>query len=69
MRHVCIALIRLYQRWVSPLFLPACRFEPTCSHYAVEVIRRDGVVLGLGRTAWRLLKCHPFHPGGYDPVK
>ena len=69
MRHFCITLITLYQRWLSPLFPPACRFEPTCSHYAAEAVRRHGVIIGLGRTVWRLLKCHPFHPGGFDPVK
>ncbi len=69
MRQVCLGMIRLYQRWVSPLLGPACRFEPTCSHYAGEAIRRYGILRGSGRAAWRLMKCHPFHPGGYDPVK
>ncbi|WP_447985520.1 membrane protein insertion efficiency factor YidD [Nitrospira sp. Nam74] len=69
MRYCCITLITFYQRWVSPLFPPACRFEPTCSHYAAEAVERHGVILGLGRAVWRLLKCHPFHPGGFDPVK
>ncbi|HKN87785.1 MAG TPA: membrane protein insertion efficiency factor YidD [Nitrospiraceae bacterium] len=69
MRYLCITLIAFYQRWLSPLFPPACRFEPTCSHYAAEVVRRHGVIIGLGRAVWRLLKCHPFHPGGFDPVK
>ncbi|MDA2910996.1 membrane protein insertion efficiency factor YidD [Nitrospiraceae bacterium AH_259_D15_M11_P09] len=69
MRSFCIGLITFYQRWVSPLFPPACRFEPTCSQYAREAIERHGVLPGLGWTTIRLLKCHPFHPGGSDPVR
>lgn len=69
MRSFCLLAIRLYQRWVSPLLPPACRFEPTCSKYAYEAIRRYGVAVGLGRAIIRLLKCHPFHSGGFDPVK
>lgn len=69
MQAFCVGVIRVYQRWVSPLFPPACRFEPTCSQYACEAIRRYGVLRGLGQTALRILKCQPFHPGGFDPVK
>ncbi|MGH7205805.1 MAG: membrane protein insertion efficiency factor YidD [Nitrospiraceae bacterium] len=69
MRQLCLSLIRLYQRWVSPLLAPACRFEPTCSRYACEAIQRFGVLRGLGWACRRLLKCHPFHPGGLDPVQ
>ncbi|MEK6618283.1 MAG: membrane protein insertion efficiency factor YidD [Nitrospirota bacterium] len=69
MRQLCLGVITLYQRWVSPLFPPACRFEPTCSRYAYEAIRRHGVLVGLGWAARRLLKCHPFHAGGIDPVQ
>ncbi|MEW6542691.1 MAG: membrane protein insertion efficiency factor YidD [Nitrospirota bacterium] len=69
MRQLCLRMIGLYRRWVSPLLPPACRFEPTCSQYAWEAVRRYGVLRGLGLASWRLLKCHPFHPGGYDPVK
>lgn len=69
MRFVCIGIIRFYQRWISPLFGPACRFEPTCSQYAAEAIARYGLICGIGRSVWRLMKCHPFHPGGIDPVK
>lgn len=69
MRHVCLSLIALYQRWISPLLPPACRFEPTCSRYAREAIRRHGVPLGVALAVRRLLKCHPFHPGGFDPVQ
>jgi putative membrane protein insertion efficiency factor len=69
-----VALIRLYQRTVSP-FLPAfcgpgcgCRFAPSCSHYAAEAVRTHGVLLGGGLALRRLAKCTPFHPGGLDPV-
>ncbi|WP_447975307.1 membrane protein insertion efficiency factor YidD [Nitrospira sp. Kam-Ns4a] len=69
MRRFCLGLIRLYQYWVSPALPRACRFEPTCSHYAYEAVRRHGVIRGAGWAARRLLKCHPFHPGGTDPVR
>ncbi|MGH7165771.1 MAG: membrane protein insertion efficiency factor YidD [Nitrospiraceae bacterium] len=69
MRQLCLSLIVIYQRWISPLLPPACRFEPTCSRYAREAIQRHGVLLGVAWAALRLLRCHPFHPGGFDPVK
>ena len=63
-----LGLISLYQRFLSPLLPPACRFHPTCSHYAAEAITRHGLGRGGLLALWRLIKCHPFHPGGYDPV-
>lgn len=69
MKQFFLGMISLYRRWISPLLPPACRFEPTCSQYAGEAIKRHGVLCGLGWAFRRLLKCHPFHPGGYDPVK
>ena len=69
MRHVLIALIRMYQRYVSRWTPAACRFSPTCSEYAAQAILRHGPVRGLGMALWRLCRCHPFHPGGYDPVQ
>ncbi|WP_323704491.1 membrane protein insertion efficiency factor YidD [Mammaliicoccus sp. Dog046] len=68
MRKLFIKLIRLYQRYISPLTPPTCRFQPTCSNYAVEAISEYGIFKGTWLGTIRILKCHPFHPGGYDPV-
>lgn len=68
-RTFCLALLAAYRYWVSPFLGPACRFEPTCSHYASTAIERFGVWRGIRLAVCRLLKCHPFHPGGFDPVK
>jgi hypothetical protein len=69
LRSVCIALLRGYQWGLSPLFGPACRFTPTCSEYARQAIARYGIFRGIGLACWRLLKCHPLHPGGVDPMR
>lgn len=69
MRQLCLALIACYRYWISPLLGRACRFEPSCSEYASQAIDRFGAIQGGGLALRRLLKCHPFHPGGYDPVK
>jgi putative membrane protein insertion efficiency factor len=69
MSKTSVAVIRFYQRWISPMLGPACRFEPTCSAYAIEAIARHGIARGAALSVWRLLRCHPFHPGGVDPVK
>ncbi len=68
MRIAAEILIRLYQWTVSPLLGPTCRFEPSCSQYALEAIRRFGLVRGCGLAVRRIGRCHPWHPGGYDPV-
>ncbi|WP_075573098.1 membrane protein insertion efficiency factor YidD [Colibacter massiliensis] len=68
MRHIFIFFIRLYQMCISPLSLPRCRFYPTCSAYAVEALQKYGVIKGITLSVKRILKCHPFHKGGYDPV-
>lgn len=68
MRVVAAALIRVYQGAISPFFPQTCRFYPTCSHYAREAISRYGVLLGMRLAMARILRCHPWHPGGYDPV-
>ena len=61
-------LIRIYQICISPLFPPCCRFKPTCSAYALEAIRKYGPLKGGIMSIKRILKCNPFHEGGYDPV-
>ena len=63
-----IGLIRLYQVGVSPLFPHSCRYWPTCSEYSAQAIRKHGPLKGLLLAAWRVIRCNPFSPGGYDPV-
>lgn len=65
---VSVRLLDLYKRFLSPLLPPACRFTPTCSVYAREAIARHGLARGAGLALKRLLRCHPFHRGGFDPV-
>jgi putative membrane protein insertion efficiency factor len=57
-----------YRRYVSPALPARCRFYPSCSAYALESLERHGVLRGTALAVWRILRCHPFHPGGYDPV-
>ena len=61
-------MLRLYKRWISPAFPPSCRYVPTCSEYAMEAVARYGALRGAMMAAWRLLRCHPFAKGGYDPA-
>ena len=68
MKRFIIGLIRLYQRTLSRLLPPSCRYTPTCSHYAAEAIERYGVVGGGWMAVRRICRCHPFSRGGYDPV-
>jgi hypothetical protein len=63
-----VAVLRAYQRWISPGLPPRCRFYPTCSVYAVEALQVHGVLWGGVLATWRLLRCAPWHPGGVDPV-
>jgi uncharacterized protein len=67
-RHLAALLIRIYQWTVSPLLGPCCRFYPSCSQYALEAMQRFGVLRGSWLTLLRLSRCHPFHPGGFDPL-
>ncbi len=69
MKRVCMALIRLYRRYLSPLKPhPTCRFTPTCSAYALEAFEKRGFFAGFALMMWRILRCSPFSPAGYDPV-
>lgn len=68
MRQVVLIGLRFYQKFISPLKPPTCRFYPTCSQYSIQAVEKYGVLRGLWLTVKRLAKCHPFHPGGYDPV-
>ncbi|HYL35253.1 MAG TPA: membrane protein insertion efficiency factor YidD [Bryobacteraceae bacterium] len=68
MRKAIIASLRLYQRFVSPLLPSACRFHPTCSEYMLEAVNKYGL-RGVWMGMRRLLRCHPFHQGGFDPVR
>ncbi|MBX3279212.1 MAG: membrane protein insertion efficiency factor YidD [Acidobacteria bacterium] len=69
MKRTAIFLLRLYKYAISPLLPPSCRFTPTCSEYAMEAIAKYGVLKGSTMGARRLLRCHPFSAGGYDPVR
>ncbi len=69
MQKVVIATLRLYKRFLSPVLPSACRFSPTCSEYMMEAVEKYGAVRGVGRGLLRLLRCHPLHAGGFDPVR
>lgn len=66
--RVLIGMITVYRRYVSPMLGPRCRFYPSCSCYAADALRLHGAARGSWLAVWRLLRCHPFHPGGFDPV-
>lgn len=68
MKALLLVALRFYRRAISPMLPPACRFQPTCSRYAIEAIETHGAVRGSWLATKRIAKCHPFHPGGYDPV-
>ncbi len=67
-KHIALLIIRCYQRLISPLLPPSCRFEPSCSQYGYEAIQRYGLVRGGWLALKRISRCHPFNPGGHDPV-
>jgi uncharacterized protein len=69
LRRAVTAPIRLYQRTISPAIAPRCKYEPSCSRYAVQAIERYGILRGLVLAAWRVLRCNPWSHGGYDPVE
>ncbi|PFL22545.1 membrane protein insertion efficiency factor YidD [Bacillus cereus] len=68
MKQIFIGIIRFYQKFISPMTPPTCRFHPTCSQYGLEAFQKHGALKGFWLTCKRILKCHPFHPGGFDPV-
>lgn len=68
MKQLLLGLIKFYRKYISPMTPPACRFHPTCSQYGLEAIETHGAMKGAYLTVKRILKCHPFHPGGFDPV-
>ncbi len=68
MKRILLLLVRGYQRLISPMFTPSCRFSPSCSQYSYEAISRHGVAKGLWLTVKRVGRCNPWNPGGYDPV-
>lgn len=68
MKRFFLLLIKGYKRFISPTLPPRCRFYPSCSDYAYEAFERYGVIRGLAYTVYRVARCHPFNPGGYDPV-
>jgi uncharacterized protein len=68
MKSTALWVLRLYKRWISPVFPPSCRYVPTCSEYAMEEVERYGAMRGGAMAAWRVLRCHPLATGGLDPV-
>ena len=68
MKKIFVSLIKIYQKIISPLFPPSCRYYPTCSEYSVQAIKKYGVFKGLIKSIWRILRCNPFSKGGYDPI-
>lgn len=68
MKQLFIGFVRLYQKFISPLFPPSCRYYPTCSNYAVVALQKHGAIRGTLMAVARIARCHPFVPGGFDPV-
>ena len=69
LQHLAIALVRCYQKCLSPLLPNTCRFTPSCSQYMIEAIQKRGFVVGVCKGLLRILRCNPFFPGGHDPVR
>lgn len=68
LKKILIGFVQFYQKFISPMFPPSCRYTPTCSSYMIQSIERFGAIKGTGMGIWRILRCHPFVKGGYDPV-
>ena len=64
-----INIIKFYQKFISPMFAPSCRFYPTCSEYAIQSVTKYGALKGVAKAVWRILRCNPFNKGGLDPVE
>ena len=69
MQQIVLAALVAYKRWISPLLPSACRYHPTCSEYMAEAVRKHGPLSGIWMGLKRLARCHPFHAGGFDPVR
>lgn len=69
MRHIVISILKFYRNYLSIWKLRCCRFYPSCSEYAIESVEKHGVLFGVIKSVWRILRCNPFSKGGYDPVK
>lgn len=69
MAKIFIYIIKFYQKFISPMFPPACRFTPTCSEYSVQAFKKYGFFKGFFISSWRILRCNPFSKGGEDPLK
>lgn len=69
MKYIIVQAIKFYRKFISPLKKPCCRFYPTCSEYAMQAVAKYGALKGSVKAVKRILKCHPFHDGGYDPLK
>jgi putative membrane protein insertion efficiency factor len=69
MSALVIGALRIYKRWLSPILPSACRFEPTCSVYMIQAVEKYGAWRGIGKGFKRIMRCHPFHAGGLDPVR
>ncbi|MDZ7335273.1 MAG: membrane protein insertion efficiency factor YidD [candidate division KSB1 bacterium] len=68
MKKILLTLIKTYQKFISPSLPPSCRFTPSCSEYCYQAIEKYGCIKGVALSIWRILRCNPFHPGGYDPL-
>ena len=68
LKGLLVRVLKLYKTFLSPLLPPACRFHPSCSSYAIQALETHGVIRGLWLALRRLIRCHPYNPGGYDPI-